>query len=146
MLKHTTVPNLEWFISQIFSLIYWILFCFLEGYMTQICKLSLKLVLICISFCLLIWNERCVKCYFCVCVIKALQHGFLNFETFDVTEYEHYEVIGKCFVLALIISYLLPFSQSVRPFFLLVQHVKFRIIPFITIWILLMSVAFVVSA
>lgn len=31
-----------------------------------------------------------------VCVFKALQHGFLNFETFDVTEYEHYEVSGKC--------------------------------------------------
>ena len=25
-------------------------------------------------------------------MFQALQHGFFNFETFDVDEYEHYEV------------------------------------------------------
>lgn len=25
--------------------------------------------------------------------VKALQHGFFDFETFDVEEYEHYEVM-----------------------------------------------------
>lgn len=27
-------------------------------------------------------------------VFQALQHGFFDFETFDVDEYEHYEVSG----------------------------------------------------
>lgn len=30
-------------------------------------------------------------------VFQALQHGFLNFETFDVNEYEHYEVMMPLF-------------------------------------------------
>ena len=28
------------------------------------------------------------------CHFQALQHGYFNFETFDVDEYEHYEVSG----------------------------------------------------
>lgn len=31
--------------------------------------------------------------YKCLCLVfQALQHGFFDFETFDVDEYEHYEV------------------------------------------------------
>lgn len=28
--------------------------------------------------------------------LQALQHGFFDFETFDVDEYEHYEVMMTC--------------------------------------------------
>lgn len=35
--------------------------------------------------------------YVCVCLslLQALQHGFLDFEHFNVEEYEHYEVMSE---------------------------------------------------
>lgn len=35
-------------------------------------------------------DDYCINLHFIV--LQALQNGFFNFETFDVDEYEHYEV------------------------------------------------------
>lgn len=31
----------------------------------------------------------------CLSLLQALQHGFLDFERFNVEEYEHYEVMSE---------------------------------------------------
>lgn len=53
-----------------------------------------RLQQICLSVTSSVKSVHSLSC--CVFVFQALQHGFFDFETFDVDEYEHYEVKTSC--------------------------------------------------